>query len=133
MIILDWIKYWKSFHKYTRPWSFVIGLTFTATCYLPPYTPRVRPLDPITFKRSRALYLLGGTLDPRVQNANFFFFTPFYDTRGSFGPGNIQRSLFTRYTGPLDPHRDMTTQKVKVANKNHEKIKYCYYMIYNHM
>ena len=54
---------------------------------------------------------------------------------GSDGPGNMQRSraLFIEYTGPLDPRRDFTTQKIRVANKNRKKIKYCYFMIYNHM
>ena len=27
-------------------------LTFTATRYLPPYTPHVGPLDPVTFKEA---------------------------------------------------------------------------------
>ena len=49
--------------------------------------------------------------------------TPYYATRGSFGPGNIKKKprLITGYTSPLDPWRDLTTQKVRVANENHEK------------
>ena len=47
-------------------------LTFTATRYLPPYTPHVGPLDPVTFNLYRHT-----------------LFTPLYATRGSFGPGNI--------------------------------------------
>ena len=36
------------------------------------------------------------------------------ENRGSY-------SFLTRYTGPLDPRRDLTAEKVRVANKNHEK------------
>ena len=31
-------------------WNFHLFLTFTATRYLPPYTPHVGPLDLVTFK-----------------------------------------------------------------------------------
>ena len=33
----------------------------------------------------------------------------------------IGARLFIGYRGPLDPRRDLPTQKVRVANKNHEK------------
>ena len=62
-------------------------LTFTAKRYLPPYTPHVGPLDPVTFKDAT----LFTCIRDEWRNASLFV-TPFYATRGSFGPGNVQRS-----------------------------------------
>ena len=42
-----------------------LQLTFTATRYLPPYTPHVGPLDPVTFKEA-TLFTCIRPLDPRV-------------------------------------------------------------------
>ena len=60
------------------------------------------------------------SIRPTSGGSTNLFFTPFYATHGSFGPGNVQRNL-TGYTSPLDQRRDLTIQKVRVANKNHEK------------
>ena len=67
----------------------VSSLTFTATRYLPPYMPHVGPLDPVTFKEA-TLFSVYGSITSGVTPV--FFFTPFSATRGSFGPGNMQRS-----------------------------------------
>ena len=44
-------------------------LTFTATCYLPPYTPHMVPLDPVTFKQAPPPFFTGytGPLDPQFD------------------------------------------------------------------
>ena len=51
-----------------------------------------------------------GPLDPRVEERQIFL-TPFNATHAK------KPCLFTEYTGPLDPQQDLTTQKVRVANK----------------
>ena len=44
--------------------NYTIDLTFTATRYLPPYTPHVGPLDPVTCKEAAPLYWVYGSIRP---------------------------------------------------------------------
>ena len=49
-----------------QPFKCHQSLTFTATRYLPSYTPQVGPLDPVTFKEATLFHLYMGLSDPRV-------------------------------------------------------------------
>ena len=100
-------------------------LTFIVTRYLPPYTPHVGPLDPVTFKEAARFTCVRVHWTHEWRNASLFF-TPFYATRVSFGPSNIQRSRASLLDNIIRVHYtqsrwDLTTQKVRVSNENHEK------------
>ena len=93
-------------------------LNFTATRYLPPYSPHVGPLDPVTCKEAALFTVYTGPLDPHeahvVEMQRNAFLTP--ATAESFGPGNTQRSRASLLgIRPLDPLQDLTTLKDRVA------------------
>ena len=67
-------------------------------------------------QRSRALFVHGSIETTSCDRAIFFYTL----LRHTWVLAKRPR-LFTGYTGPMDPRRDLTTQKVRVANKNHEK------------
>ena len=60
--------------------------------------------------------LVYGSIRPTSGVTPVFFFTPSSARQHAKKP-----RLFIRYTVLLDPRWDFTTQKVRVANKNHEK------------
>ena len=70
--------------------TFLPTLTFKATRYLPPNTPQVGPLDPVTFKEAALFTCMYGSIRPTSGVTPVFL--PFYVTCGSFGTGNMQRS-----------------------------------------
>ena len=69
-------------------------------------------------------YLINHSISERLSfMLNLYrdsLFTPLYTMRRSFGPGNLQRSraLYWVYGSIIPTH-------VRVAKRNHEKIKYC--------
>ena len=92
-----------------------------------PYKPHVL--------RSHAPYLYTGPLDSWVALHQSFFlhlFMPYASPLYLVTCKEATPLHWIYYTGPLDPLQDLTTQKVKVAKKKWN-IKYCFFMIYNHM
>ena len=106
-------------------------LTFTATHYLPPYRPHLRPLDLVTFKEATS-FVYGSIRPTSGLKPVLFYLHPFTPCVGPLDPSTCKEALlFIGYTSPLDPRQDFTTQKGRVANKNREKSNNCYFMIYN--
>ena len=103
-------------------WKNTFGtfLTFTATRYLPPCMPHVGPLDPVTFKEATSS-IKYGSIRPKSGVTPGFFYTLFCHAWVLWTQQHAKKPrLFIGYTGPLDPRRDFTIQKVRVANRNCE-------------
>ena len=67
-------------------YNIISCLTFTVTRYLPPYTPRVNPLGPVTFKEAALFTCIRVHQTHECLHANLFFLHP-----------------FTPHVEPLDP------------------------------
>ena len=109
-------------------------LTFTATQYLPPYTPHVGPLDPVTFKEAVLFTCIRVHKTRKWRNANLFLH-PFMPHVGPLDPKNMQRScaslLSMRFIRPATGFHYQ--KKLKLLKKNHKKSNIVIFMIYNHM
>ena len=60
--------------------------TFTATRYLPPFTPHVGPLDPVTFNEAALFTCIQVHWTHEWHNASLFLAAHLYCVYGSFRP-----------------------------------------------